>query len=65
MGLEPIFTNSLDVEILPYEKEVIFSRMGYFNPYILPHSLQIFHVENPFNLSFIICDPWKVSQLHI
>ncbi len=32
MGLEPNF------DILPYEKDFICWRMGYFNAYILPHS---------------------------
>jgi hypothetical protein len=32
MGLEPNF------DILPYEKDFMCWRMGYFNAYILPHS---------------------------
>jgi hypothetical protein len=32
MGLEPIFTNSSDVDILPYGEDFICRRMGYFNP---------------------------------
>lgn len=70
MGLEPICMNSSDVDIVPYEIDFKCRRMGYFNPYILPHSSQICHVKNPFNLSFIICDflgsnMWSLESITI